>query len=250
MSTPAGKKKAPGPSHEASLLSPHQSSPLRKWVSAEPRHITWIENVSSFTWWTDVYLPALGSREFTCQMLREFRADISRRNHPFSKMVACRATEPNSSPSIFLMVSLLVFVSFPCCCYLNWPLTWPAHTPLGAKHSLCQPLVQICQLTGCDHTDMRHISHFIGEKGKELMQTFPILNRSLFVFVVLIAAQSTGNVWVKVFRNVLQRQRSCGYLHLAATMEDMSNYTVLCSHSEKDVCVCSCVCGCVMLLWK
>lgn len=113
-STPAGKKRAPGPSHEASLLSPCQSSPLRKRDSSEPRRITWIENVSSFTWWTDVRSLALGSHEFTSQMLREFRADILKRNCPFSKMVSgwASAEFPHGLSA--------VFISFLC------SLTWPA----------------------------------------------------------------------------------------------------------------------------
>lgn len=48
----------------------------------------------------------------------------------------------------------------------------------------------------------------------------PKTQQGLFVFVVLIAALSTGNVQAKVF------QCSCGYQHLAGTMEDMCHYTV------------------------
>lgn len=75
------------------------------------------------------------------------------------------------------------------------------------------------------------------------MQTVLIPNRSLFVFVVLIAAQSTGNVCAKVFQNVLQKECSCGYQHLAGTMEDMSDYTT-CVHVLKG---CMCVDLCVWL---
>ncbi len=68
-----------------------QSSPLRnKPETSRVSNMNWERGLINMNWQhqrTDASLPALSSREFGSQMLREFWADILKRDCPFSKMV-------------------------------------------------------------------------------------------------------------------------------------------------------------------
>lgn len=147
--------------------------------------------------------------------MREFWADILKRNCPFCKMVGRKkATKPNNSALSFLMSLLLYSFLSPAAAIWADPSPGPL-TGCWSKAYSASAISHTSSPTGYDHTDRRHRSHFTGvqtkrkkKKGVWANVNSPNTQQGLFVFVLLIAAQSTGNVWAKAFQNV-PRNSAC-----------------------------------------
>lgn len=123
-STPAGKRLRDLHAG-ANSLGPCQSSPLRKEpdtnkVSSEPKHITRVEDVSSFTWIGSVYEQMSTCQQWVLVIVgakcwEVFKPTFWKEIVPSIKWWTAETTKPNNSPPGFLVgppARLLLLSSF------------------------------------------------------------------------------------------------------------------------------------------
>lgn len=133
---------------------------------------------------------------------------------PLVKWWTAKTTEPNNRPLSFLVGLLLHSYLSHCCCYWSWPLTWPAHRlPVRSVFPVSH-WSNVWANRMWTHRQETYITFYRSsveggkkqkKKGGRTNANSPNARRELFVFVVLIAAQSTGNVRAKVFQSALQK---------------------------------------------